>query len=138
MNKSFWKHEFHDVLVRNRTFKKYSYISWLMDYHNTIRVLNLNSITLFKWPCTNNVTNFAIPSFILINMYGMIYWTWKIIIIIIIIYIYIYICPFVSWFRILSQYDLSIVFFLRFGMVMQYPSKFQKICFRTWRIFWIP
>jgi len=34
-------------------------------------------------------------------------------------------CPFVSWFKILSQYDASIVFLLHFGMVMQYPSKFQ-------------
>jgi hypothetical protein len=47
-------------------------------------------------------------------------------------------CVFVSWFRILSQYDLSIVFFLCFGMVMQYPFKFQKIRYKTQRIFGIP
>jgi hypothetical protein len=28
-------------------------------------------------------------------------------------------CPFVSWFKILSQCDASIVFILHFGMVMQ-------------------
>ncbi len=56
---------------------KYCYVSWLMDYHNMIRVLHLNSITLFKWPSTINVTNFAIPSFTWINMYDMIYWTWN-------------------------------------------------------------
>ncbi len=47
----------------------------------------------------------------------MIYWTWNK-------------ClkkyPFVSWFKILSQYDLSIAFLLGFGMAMQYPSKVQR------------
>jgi len=31
---------------------------------------------------------------------------------------------FVSWFRILSQYGMGIIFVLSFGKVMQYPSKF--------------
>ncbi len=39
--------------------------------------------------------------------------------------------PFVSWFKILSQYDASTVFLLSFGMAMQYPYKFQKICYRA-------
>ncbi len=77
VNKSFWKHEFHDVLVGNQVFKKYFYVSWLMDYQNMIWVLHLNSIILFKWPSTINMTNFAIPLFTWINMYNMIYWTWN-------------------------------------------------------------
>jgi hypothetical protein len=51
---------------------------------------------------------------------------------------FIFKCPFVSWFRILLQYDVSIVFLLHFGMVMQYPSRFQNICYRTQRISKIP
>ncbi len=31
---------------------------------------------------------------------------------------------FVSWFKILSQYGVGIVFFLGFGRAMQHPSKF--------------
>jgi hypothetical protein len=42
VNKSFWKHEFHDVLEGNQIFKKYLYVSWLMNYHNMIWVLHLN------------------------------------------------------------------------------------------------
>jgi hypothetical protein len=44
---------------------------------------------------------------------------------------------FVSWFKILSQHDASIVFLLGFGMAMQYPYKFQKICYKTQMIFGI-
>ncbi len=39
---NFEKHEFHDVLVGNQIFLKYFYVSWLMDYPNMIRVLQLN------------------------------------------------------------------------------------------------
>jgi hypothetical protein len=46
--------------------------------------------------------------------------------------------PFVSWFRILLQYDANIVFLLCFSMVMQYPFKFQKICYKTLRILGYP
>jgi hypothetical protein len=46
--------------------------------------------------------------------------------------------PFVSWFGLLSQYDASIVFKKTFGMIMQLTCKFQIICYRAQRIFWIP
>ncbi len=36
---------------------------------------------------------------------------------------------FVSWFKILLQYDVNIVFLLGFGMAMQNLSKFEKICY---------
>jgi hypothetical protein len=39
--------------------------------------------------------------------------------------IYIYIMSYCSWFKILSQYDASITFLLRFATVMQYASKFE-------------
>jgi len=35
---------------------------------------------------------------------------------------------FVSWFRILSQYGVGIVFLLGFGKDIQYPSKFHNEC----------
>jgi hypothetical protein len=35
---------------------------------------------------------------------------------------------FVSWFRILSQYGVGIIFLLGFGKAMQYPSKFHSEC----------
>jgi hypothetical protein len=50
----------------------------------------------------------------------MLYWAWN---------KNLKIYPFVSWFNILSQYDANIVFLLGFGMVMQNPSKFEKICY---------
>jgi hypothetical protein len=45
---------------------------------------------------------------------------------------------FVSWFKILLQYDPNIAFLLGFGMVMQYPCEFQNICYRTQVISKIP
>jgi len=41
-------------------------------YPKMMQVLHLNYITLCKWHSTINVKNFAIPSFIWINMSGMI------------------------------------------------------------------
>jgi hypothetical protein len=41
-------------------------------YPKMTRVLQLNSIILFKWYSSINVKNFTIPSFIWINMFGMI------------------------------------------------------------------
>jgi len=52
----------------------------------------------------------------------MLYWAWN---------KYFLKYPFVSWFKILSQYDASIAFLLSFSMVMQYPCKFQKICYKA-------
>jgi len=62
----------------NQVFNYFFNVLWLMDYHNMIWVFHLKFVTLLKWPSTINVTNFAIPSFIWINMSGMIYWTWNI------------------------------------------------------------
>jgi hypothetical protein len=118
-----------EELAGNQIFKKYSYVSWLTIFHNTIHALDLNSIIVFKWPFNINVTKFAIPTFTWINMYGMIYWTWN---------IYIYIYHFVSWFKKLSQYHVSIFFLLRFGMVMQYLFSSFKRCHKTQRIYGIP
>jgi len=39
---NFGKHEFHDVLVGSQIFKKYFYVSPLMNYHNMILILHLN------------------------------------------------------------------------------------------------
>ncbi len=89
-------------------------------YPMMMHVLHLNSITLFKWLFTINVKNFAIPSFTRINMYDMLYRAWN-------KYFKIYL--FVLWFKILLQYDASTIFFLGFGMAMQNPSKFEKICY---------
>jgi hypothetical protein len=44
----------------------------------------------------------------------------------------------VSWFRILLQNDVGIDFFLGFDRVMQYPSKFQNICYGTQKFYGIP
>jgi len=98
-------------------------------YPMMMQVLHLNSITLFKWPSTINMKNFAIPSFTWINMEGMLYWTWN---------KYFKKNLFVSWFKILSSYDPSYAFLLGFGMAMQYPYKFWKICYRAQMIFRIP
>jgi hypothetical protein len=110
------------------------YLKNILMFHSwwiiTIRygVLHLNFITLFKWRSIINVTNFAIP-----YLFESICTRWSIE-----NGISLKKCPFVSWFRILSQYDVSIYFLLHFGILMQYPSKFQKICYRTQRIYGIP
>jgi hypothetical protein len=41
---------------------------------------------------------------------------------------------FVSWFKILSQYDANTTFLLGFGMAMQNPSKFENILY-LWIIY---
>jgi hypothetical protein len=45
---------------------------------------------------------------------------------------------FISWFTILLQNDVVIIFLLSFAKAMQYPSKFQKICYGTQKIYGIP
>ncbi len=45
---------------------------------------------------------------------------------------------FVSWFTILLQNDVGIVCFLGFATAMQYPLKFQKICYGAQRFYGIP
>ncbi len=95
-------------------------------YPMMMQVLHLNSIILFKWPFTVNVKNFVIPSFTWINM---LYWAWN---------KYLRKYPFVSWFKMLLQYDLNTTLLLSFGMAMQYPYKFQKICYRAQIIYGIP
>ncbi len=77
MNIWFSKYVFHSILQINQIICfKISYVSWSMElshynvgttfiFHNFVQVI----------PSTINVTNFAIPSFTWINMYGMIYWT---------------------------------------------------------------
>jgi hypothetical protein len=59
----------------------------------------------------------------------MLYWAWN---------KYFKKYSFVSWFKILSQYDVSTTFLLGFGMVMEYPCKFQKICYTIQMIYGIP
>jgi hypothetical protein len=58
----------------------------------------------------------------------MLYWAWN---------KYLKMYPFVSWFKILLQYDANIAFLLGFGMVMQNPSKFENICYGAHYIFGI-
>ncbi len=43
----------------------------------------------------------------------------------------------VSWFTILSQNDVGIVFRLGFAKALQYLSKFQKICYGAKRFYGI-
>jgi hypothetical protein len=96
------------------------FFSWLIDlsqynagitfkFHNFIQVI----------PFTINVTNIIVPAFTWFNMYGMKYWTWN--------QFFFNIILFQS--KILLQYDVSIIFLLGFGRVMQYPSMFQNICY---------
>jgi hypothetical protein len=92
-----------------------------------IWVLHLNSIALFKWPSTINVINFAIPSFTWINMYGIINWQWNNLF---------FKCAFVSWFRILSQYDVSIVFFSMFWYGNAIPLQVSKDMLQNPKDFW--
>jgi hypothetical protein len=99
-------------------------------YPKIMHVLELNSMILFKRPFTINVKNFAIPSFTWIN----ICLTWyserginirkK--------------HYFLSLFMILLQNDVGITFLISFVRSMQYPSKFQKICYGAQRFYGIP
>ncbi len=96
-------------------------------YPMMMQVLHLNSITLFERHFTINVKNFTIPS-LLESICKTCYIKHGISILK---------NPFVSWFKILSQYDASTAFLLGFGMAMHQPSKFEKICYEAQCIFGI-
>ncbi len=89
-------------------------------YPNMMQVLHLNSITLL--PSMWTTLNYT-------HLLESICFAWKK-------------CfqkhSFVSWFTILSQNVANIAFLLGFLRAIQYPSKFQKICYGTQRIYGIP
>jgi len=107
-NKKNWKHEFHNILQGDQLSKKYSYVSWWMQFQYDVGIAfkfhDFVQVTFYHW-----LNNFVIPSFTWINMSGMIDLAWN---------KYFFKCYFVSWFLILSQNDACIVFLLGFARAM--------------------
>ncbi len=128
VNKYFWKHEFHDILARNQIFKKYFCVSWWVQisyddvgiafkFHNFVQMDLLPSmwrplqyLHLLESTCR-----------------ACYYWAWN---------KYFKKYPFVSWFKILLQYDVNIAFLLGFGIAMHYPSKFEIYMLWNPMYFW--